>query len=304
MERNRPDQRGEHDRREQLAQTMRTLEEGITRVLEGEAFTQYLAAMSRFHSCSFGNVVLIVTQRPEATHVAGYRAWQALGRHVRKGEQGIRILAPHIRRVELADGEEERVVRAFGVGTAFDVAQTEGDPLPEPPIAQEFWTGSDTGRRLSDYTERYLQQHDIPVERVPEPLPGRPAAKGCWLPDERIIRVKDSLPPDQAAKTLVHETAHATADHHGWHARDDAETVTEGAAYVMLTHFGIDSAGYSFPYIAAWAEDREVLTRNLAGVQQTAHTIIRGIESLEPIDANDTVDIKQGSTHMRGGEAP
>jgi antirestriction protein ArdC len=280
---------------------MRTFDEGITAVLEGEAFMRYLAAMGRFHGYSVGNVALILAQAPEATRVAGYRTWQSLGRQVRKGEQGIRILVPHTRRVELEGGEEETVVRSFGVGTVFDIRQTEGDPLPEPPIAEELRTASDAGRRLAIYTERFLHADGIPVERVPEPVPGRPAAKGCWSPRERIIRVKDDLAVDQAAKTLVHETAHAVAELHGWHARHDAETVAEGAAYVVLSHFGIDSGRYSFPYIAAWAEDREILTRNLAGVQQTAHTIITGIEAIEPIES---FEMHASNPSVRGGEAP
>jgi len=301
MERDRPNQAGESDRPDKLAETMHTLDEGITAVLEGEAFRRYLAAMGRFHGYSFGNVALILAQAPEATGVAGYRTWQSLGRQVRKGEQGIRILVPHTRRVELDEGEEERVVRAFGVGTVFDINQTEGNPLPEPPIAEELRTASDAGRRLATYTERFLTQNGIPVERVPEPVPGRPATKGSWSPRERIIRVRDDLAIDQAAKTLVHETAHAVAEHRGWHARNDAETVAEGAAYVVLAHFGIDSGSYSFPYIAAWAEDRAILTRNLAGVQRTAHTIITGIEALEPIES---VETKQSNPSVRGGESP
>lgn len=306
MERHRPNQHVEHDRQDKLAETMRILEAGINAVLDSESFVRYLDVISRFHGYSFGNVALTLAQQPEATHVAGYRKWQGLGWQVKKGEQGIRILVPHTRRVELEEGEEKRIVRSFGVGTVFDVAQTEGDPLPEPPVAEELRTASDAGRLLYGYTERFLQHDDIPVERVPEPVPDRSQAKGCWFPGERIIRVKDDLAVDQAAKTLVHETAHAVADHYGWHARDDAETVAEGAAYVVLSHFGLDSGAYSFPYIAAWAEDLAILKRNLAGVQQTAHTIITGIEALEAVETIETSPhphpTPNHASNPRGGE--
>lgn len=116
--------------------------------------------------------------------------------------------------------------------------------------------------------------------------------------------MRDDLAIDQAAKTLVHETAHAVADHHGCHARNDAETVAEGAAYVVLAHFGIDTSTYSFPYIAAWAADRAVLTRNLAGVQQTAHTIITGIETLDPLEPVEPIETNARSTIVKGGEGP
>lgn len=179
MERNRPNQTSESDRPDRLAETLRTLEEGITAVLDEEALPRYLTVMGRFHAYSFGNVALILAQAPNATRVAGYRTWQALGRQVRKGERGIRILVPHPRRVELDEGEAETVVRSFGVGTVFDIRQTEGDLLPEPPIAQELRTASDAGRRLWAYTERFLHTDGIPVERIPEPVPGRrPRAAG------------------------------------------------------------------------------------------------------------------------------
>lgn len=309
MERHQSNRRAERDPREPLAQTLLALEKGISAVLDSESFARYLTVMSRFHSYSFGNVALILAQRPEATRVAGYRKWQQLGRQVKRGEQGIRILVPHKRIVELDEGEEETVIRSFGVGTVFDAAQTEGDPIPAPPLAEELRTATDAGRLLYRVTERFLDQTGIPVERVPEPVPGRPSAKGCWSPAERVIRVKDDLAIDQAAKTLVHETAHAVADHHGWHARGDAETVAEGAAYVVLAHFGIDSGAYSFPYIAGWAEEREVLKRNLAGVQQTAHLIITGIESFEPVETIEKIEppalpklTSNYGSNTRGGE--
>ena len=82
-------------RDEELRQTMERLEEGVRGVFESARYRRYLAVMSRFHSYSANNCLLIAMQRPDATLVAGYRAWQdKFGRQVRKGERGMRILSP------------------------------------------------------------------------------------------------------------------------------------------------------------------------------------------------------------------
>ena len=277
MERYRPSGRGERSSSEdKLAATLRTLEAGISSILDSEQFARYLTVMSRFHHYSFGNVLLILAQKPDATRVAGYRKWQELGRQVRKGEQGIRILVPHRRVVELEEGEEVEVVRSFGVGTVFDIAQTDGEPLPEPPVAQEIRESTDAGAALYRALETYVTGQGITIVRE-EVAHGN----GYYAPMQKCIAIDSRLAGDQATKTLAHETAHAVAQHRSDMPREDAETVAESAAYVVLSHYGIDSSGYSFAYVARWAEDRQVLTRNLAAIQQTSHAIITGIEGRE-----------------------
>jgi antirestriction protein ArdC len=274
MERHQPGKGGERATSDdKLTATLRTLEDGISAMLDSAQFTRYSDVMSRFHHYSFGNVMLILAQRPEATQVAGYRRWQTLGRQVKKGEQGITILVPHKRVVELAEGEETTVVRSFGVGTVFDVAQTDGQPLPEPPAVQEIRAATDAGAALYGALEAYVTSQSLAVVRE-ELL----HAKGYYAPDRRTIAVDSRLAGDQATKTLAHETAHFVAAHRGGLPRADAETVAEGAAYVVLQHYGIDSSGYTFAYVARWAEDRQVLARNLAAIQQTSHAIIDAIE--------------------------
>src|SRR5438034_10369906 len=119
---------GSSDARERLA-------EAVGRMADSETFAAWLRARAAFHDYSFANVCLIVSQRPDATRVAGYKTWQKLGRQVRKGEHGIRILAPC--RVKVAEADQHadkrdayRVV-GFRCVSVFDVAQTEGEPLPE-----------------------------------------------------------------------------------------------------------------------------------------------------------------------------
>ena len=271
MERNR--YRGE-DPRERVAAALITLEQGIDGILDSQAFAEYLATMAKFHHYSFGNVLLIKLQAPAATWVAGYQRWKQLGRQVRLGEKGIKILVPHaIRTTDAETGEEQVIVRSFGLGTVFDIGQTEGQPLPEPPVAQEIRQATDAGAALYTHLERFLAAQGITV--TPEELD---RGHGYYAPTERRIAIGRHLTGDQQTKTLAHEAAHAVADHRGDTRREDAETVAESAAFVVLHHYGIDTSSYTFPYVAGWAQNRQVVRRNLEAIQRTAHALIAGIE--------------------------
>lgn len=271
---------GDDDRQERVRQAIEQLEQGIDSILTGDAFAAYLATLARFHSYSYGNVLLIWAQRPDATRVAGYRTWKGLGRQVRKGEKGIKILVPYTYRVNGDDdleaelpAEDQVIVRGFGVGNVFDISQTDGQPLPEPPKVELIDGASDVGMRLYVDLVDSLDLQGIPVNR--EHLS---RANGSFDPRTRRITIGDHIDGDQATKTLTHEAAHAVAGHTLGMNSQDVETVAESAAFVVLSHYGIDTSGYTFPYVASWARDREVFKRNLAAIQQTSHTIITSIE--------------------------
>src|SRR5919197_4666466 len=122
-----------------LTESLWRLEQAVSEIHDSETFRRYLDAQARFHTYSWGNVLLILLQRPDATQVAGFRTWQTMGRYIRRGEKGIRIVIPMRRRVEPKsdeDGEDpEATTRlSFGTGSVFDVSQTEGAPLPEVPV--------------------------------------------------------------------------------------------------------------------------------------------------------------------------
>ena len=116
-----------------------------------EALTQYLAAIGRFHKYSLHNVMLIVLQKPAATHVAGFHTWHKLGRHVRKGEKGLTIFAPVLRREKTENRTEERseMVLDYRTCAVFDVSQTEGKPLPS--IGRVQGDARHYGERLAAY---------------------------------------------------------------------------------------------------------------------------------------------------------
>lgn len=122
------------------ADVLQQLRDGITELTNSDAWQRYLDVQGRFHNYSWGNSLLISRQYPEATKVAGYRTWQQLGRQVRKGERAIMILAPIVYTQKTEDAVEpstqSRVVRGFRSVPVFDIAQTDGEPLPE--IAQRL----------------------------------------------------------------------------------------------------------------------------------------------------------------------
>ena len=298
--------RGEHQPRygeqppaDRVKQALETLEKGIDAILTAEGFASYLQMMARLTHYSAGNLALIYTQCPDATQVAGYRKWQEVGRQVRKGEKGITILVPHKWKVpaETEEDEDRVLVRGFGTGTVFDIAATDGPPLPELPVAEPVDGASDVGMRLFIDLLDYLGTQGVPVSR--EALP---RANGTWDPLARSIALSTQIDGDMATKTLTHKTAHMVAGHTLGMDHRDVETVAESSVFVVLSHYGIESRGYSFPYVARWAQDRVVLKRNLDAIQQVSHGIITTLEGIpQRVEHEQPPRTKQRASRDRVG---
>jgi antirestriction protein ArdC len=260
------------------------LEAAVGAIQDSDSFRRYLDAQARFHAYSFGNVALILAQRPDATQVAGYRTWQSLGRQVRRGETGIRIIVPmpsKARPEDDQDGQDDQapaVRLRFGVGTVFAIEQTDGEPLPEVavPVLED-----DAGGQLYDALNQLAQAEGITVERQAQL--SSPEMMGFYEPHRKRIVVREARQL-QMTKTLAHELAHHfTGLHETYSAkRDEHETVAESVAYVVLAHHGLDSGTRSFPYIATWAKDRATLRSVLGTIQGVAHTIISRLNSSSP----------------------
>ncbi len=263
------------DSRDKVQAALKTLEAGVATITDSDAFKRYLSMMAKLHSYSSGNVMLIMTQHPDATMVAGYKRWQQLGRQVKRGEKGIAILAPLSRKVSDDTEDATTVITGFRVATVFAFEQTEGDPLPEPPAAEAIRTATDKGAELYRRLEQWLRTQDVLVE-----IGECGSAHGYYQPGaRRIVLAPQIIGTDHQAKTLVHEAAHHVAQHRGSTSPEDAESVAEGAAFVVCNRFGIETSGYSFGYISGWARDKAVLRRNLDAIQRTASAIIQGLES-------------------------
>lgn len=258
------------------AAILQRLESAVGQIHDSESFRRYLDAQARFPTYSFRNALLIAQQRPDATRVAGYNAWARLGRQVRRGEQGIAILVPHVRRTKTADDEDERRLLGFGIGHVFDVRQTTGNELPQ--IAVPELTG-DEGLVLYQQLLALAGTEGVHVRRQHrDELPH--GIMGFYQPSTREIFVRAAA-QRQMTKTLAHELAHHVhLTYYGEEssARAERETVAESVAYVVAAHVGLDTGERSFPYIALWAQDRHRFQAQLGTIQRVAGRIIAEIE--------------------------
>jgi hypothetical protein len=235
-----------------------------------DPLTALLKTMARFHKYSWHNVCLIASQCPTATRVAGFQTWRTLGRFVRKGEKGIAILAPIIgRRQAEADDTNARTVVGFRAAYVFDIAQTEGDPLPEPSDA-----AGDPGAHTIGL-KRAILDRGITIESVDD-LDGAlgTSSGGC-------IRLLNGLSPATEFTTLVHEYAHELLHHVDDRpaSRDTRELEAEAVAFVVGGAVGLDTANASRDYIQLYRGDREALARSLDRIQRAATTILATLDS-------------------------
>ena len=257
---------------------VKKLERGFQQVQESDEYRSYLDTVSRFHKYSVSNTMLIWVQCPNATHVAGFHTWLSLGRHVRKGEKGIRIFAPmpYRKTVSTFDEETEEFEEheigqiRFRAVSVFDISQTDGADLAEPPVT--LLSGDDVG--LWQTLAAVAQTERLTIDRKPG-RGGAGGANGWYDRIGREIWIDPDLEPVMAAKTLCHEIAHHHAEHID--SRQEHETIAESVAYVVLGHFGIDAGDYSFGYLACWS-DVATFRAKLADIQTIAGQIIECVE--------------------------
>jgi hypothetical protein len=220
----------------------------VLELTSSAAWARWLQVSRRFHRYSFPNQILILSQRPDATWVAGYRAWVRLGRQVRQGERAIRILAPCLVVPEPAEGEgpPSPTLLGFRVAHVFDLAQTAGEELPQPV---RTLTGPGSPDQLGK-----LARHAVDLGFDLQFKALRGARHGDCSHALRRIRVSSELAPAHQLKTLAHELAHAIL--HGPEfqgSRALAELEAESVAYVVCQALGVESRDYSFGYLATWS---------------------------------------------------
>ncbi|MGQ0631517.1 MAG: ArdC-like ssDNA-binding domain-containing protein [Sporichthyaceae bacterium] len=292
---------GRADPSERLATAHANLATAVEALTTGEAWRRMLDVAARFPTYSANNVLLIGIQRPDATRVAGLRAWNSLDRRVRKGEKGIAILAPCLYRPrdagdraapelppptastqsQLRESESARQVRGFRVVHVFDLNQTEGHPLPEVAPAQ---LRGGAPPWLVDRLVDAIRGDGFTVERGP----CERGANGHTDFATRTVRVRDDVDEAQAAKTLAHELGHIRADHEprflaeyrtSMGCRAQAEVEAESIAYLVAHAAGLPTESYSLPYLAGWSNGNPDLLRDAATrVIGTARTIVTDLD--------------------------
>lgn len=251
------------------------LQAGIARLTTSAEWQRYLDSQARFHHYSFGNVLLITSQFPDATRVAGFRTWAKMGRSVRKGERAIFILAPMVHRPVGRDPDDpRRVVRGFKWVGVFDVSQTEGEDLPS--VVNQLVGDDPDG--LFDRLVRVAESIGFSV--VQASLPG--STNGDCSPHTKTIRVEIANTPAQRVKTLAHEIAHAMLHAH-CRDRKLAELEAESVAWLVCQVVGLDTSGYSFAYVATWAGGGDQAVAGISSscerIQKAADTILGELRS-------------------------
>ena len=286
------------DKKTKMQEITERLEAGVKELFESERYKEYLNVMSKFHNYSFNNTMLIALQKPNATLVAGYASWKKnFGRNVKKGEKGIRIIAPSPYKMKVEaekidpdtkkpfigeDGkpvieEKEITIPAFKLVTVFDVSQTEGKELPDLSVNE--LTGD-----VEEYKDFYAAlERTSPFAMGFEVLSG--STKGCCYYQEQRIAINEGMSELQNIKTAIHEIAHAKRHNFDLDApnrpdRQTREVEAESIAYSVCQYFGLDTSDYSFNYIAGWSSGRELteLKGSLETIRVTAAEIINTVE--------------------------
>ncbi len=305
-------------REEKLVALQGRLSEQVQSITTGEQWAEWLRTAGRFHTYSWGNTMLIQLQKPEATKVAGYKTWTQVGRQVRKGETGITILAPVVRKSAHKEPEatkstlaqpdqaspepnSDRPVRrvlAFLPVTVFDVSQTDGDPLAEPPQPQLTRGQAPEGL----WEALAAQVKTAGFDLITSPMAGPNGPDGVTNFLRRTVTVRDDVDQAHMCTTLGHELAHVLmhdpasfVDGQTSGCRGDAEVEAESVAYLVASVHGVDADDYTLPYVAGWIGRNKastVLEATGKRVLAAAHDILEQVETsmaTAPVD-NDTIE--------------
>lgn len=309
-------------RKAEMEEITSKLEKGVKDIFDGANYQQYLNFCAKLPRYSVNNQILIMMQKPDATMCQSFTNWKEVNRHVRKGEKGIRILAPAPYKMQKEqekvdasgktvldkDGEPvketvEVTINAFKPVSTFDVSQTEGEPIPTPGVDE--LTGSVEGYETLLAAIKEVVPVPISFEQI------NSGAKGFYHLEENRIVVQEGMSEAQTVKTLLHEASHQAL--HSKEAMDSAgekksknqkETEAESVAYVVCQHYGIDTSDYSFPYVATWSADKEVpeLKASLDTIRRTASELIVKID--EKVQALTTVKEMDQFMEAHGEELP
>lgn len=309
-------------RKAEMEEITSKLEKGVKDIFDGANYQQYLNFCAKLPRYSVNNQILIMMQKPDATMCQSFTNWKEVNRHVRKGEKGIRILAPAPYKMQKEqekvdasgktifdkDGEPvketvEVTINAFKPVSTFDVSQTEGETIPSPGVDE--LTGSVEGYETLLAAIKDVVPVPISFEQIDS------GAKGFYHLEENRIVVQEGMSEAQTVKTLLHEASHQAL--HSKEAMDSSgekksknqkETEAESVAYVVCQHYGIDTSDYSFPYVATWSADKEVpeLKASLDTIRRTASELIVKID--EKVQTLTTVKEMDQFMEAHGEELP
>ena len=270
---------------EKIKAALNRIEDCLATINTDEDWLKFLSFQAQLYNYSFGNAMLIFSQNPNATYVKGYKAWNQLGRYVKKGSKGLAILAPCIRKVEVfkepenknlyhdeeAEKEIKKVVSGFRIAYVYDIADTDGDDSMLPVLVTGL---AGNGEQEKEIYERLFGV--ISKEHCVQEVSGT-ASKGSFNLETKVISIREDLEYLQKIKTLLHEYAHLLD--FKMHPEDDIsrnrrELIAESVAFIVSLRLGLDTSRNSMSYIKSWLKDKEELKIIADSVQKIAYTII------------------------------
>jgi len=251
------------------------LETALENINTNESWLEFLSFQSRFYNYSISNQLLIYFQMPTASYVAGFTAWNKMGRTVKRGAKSIKIIAPcryKVEPTEQTDNEAKYILKGFRLASVFDLSQTEGDDSTLPTLVRGLKDDGD----YSDLFNKLVAAIDIPVTYNAEMR-----AKGRYSVVDRTIELRPDLSSKHLAKCLVHEISHDIHKnkYDDGESRDVAEVIAESSAYIFSAHFNLDTSEYSIPYIGGWCNDIKAFRQVGDKIQKISAEIINLIEN-------------------------
>lgn len=266
-------------KQQEVDELFKVLDEGVANLqLDPEKLKALLAMSALMPSYSFRNMLLILSQLPQASYVASFKEWKEFNRFVKKGEKAIRILAPRLKQVENEEtGEKETICIGFIPVPVFDVSQTDGEPLPIEKFKLTLEGESEEANRILKLVKSLATEDECKFE-----FGDTGNANGYYSPADHRIRVCSTLSGNHKAKTAVHEFVHSRVHRKGTDGTtaEERECVAEGTAFIICSYFGLDTSSYSFEYVKGWSKEDGALLKYGSTIQKSAKVIIDDIERI------------------------
>lgn len=326
--------------KERLKEITDSIETGIMELFESDKYKSYLQTMSRFHKYSLNNTILISMQKPDATLVAGFNKWRdGFSRHVKKGEKGIKIIAPTPYKIKeqrekldpqtkapildasgkVQTEEVEVQIPMYRVVSVFDVSQTYGEPLPT--LASNL-TGN--VEQFEVFMEAIKRTAPVPIEIKPMP----DNTDGYYHTEDKRIAIREGMSEVQTVSAVIHEVAHSLLHNREMEKelqaqqdenakpvkpkdRNTEEVEAESISFAVCSYYGIQTAENSLGYIASWSKGRELaeLRASLETINKTSSELISGIDKHfaeiikeRGMDLNAETDLSQQAPDPNKGQ--
>jgi hypothetical protein len=246
--------------------TLKQLADEVDMAKVSQQMVDFFNFSSQFHHYSAGNLWMIYAQKPDATQIMGFNSWKKVNRFVKKGESGIAIYAPLMSKEEMDDGTSKYSLKGFKIVHVFDVSQTDGEPLPDPPD----WKSPEKREELEEALIEFAKSKNIVVKITPLGGETQGVSMGGVI----------GLSPDAGTKTLIHELAHELLHRGSAKLQLDGKTMeleAESTAYIVAKHFKLNNL-QSPNYIALHHNDGSEIMKHMDRIIDCSKEIIQFVE--------------------------